>query len=300
MQDLANLKTLVAAASSGSFAKAAKRLGISPAMVGRRIQALEEEYGVKLIERTTRSQHLTEVGAQFLEKAARIIDELEALEDLSRPNAGTVSGRVRVTAPITLGIKHFSAISARLTAEHPALSIELYLSDRTVDLIADGYDLALRIGSLKSSSLIARRVGSYRFTCCCAPSYLARIPAPRHPEELGNHRCILNLNLVPRDLWPFETEQGEKFTVQVQGNLEIDNGDALRMAALAGAGIIYTPIDLVADDLAAGRLIEVLADWRKLVLPVHTVHPSRQFVPAKVTAVVEAIAKGLQGTASAI
>jgi DNA-binding transcriptional LysR family regulator len=269
-------------------------------MVGRRIQMLEEEYGVKLIERTTRSQHLTEVGSQFLQKANRIIDELEELEDLARPNAGMISGRVRVTAPITLGIKHFAAISARLTKDYPALSIELYLSDRQVDLIGEGYDLAIRIGSLKSSSLIARRVGSYRFVCCCAPSYLEKFKAPQHPGDLRDTPCILNLNLVPRDLWPFETPDGEKFTVQVHGNLEIDNGDALRMAALAGAGIIYTPIDLVADDLAAGRLIEVLGDWGKLVLPVHTVHPSRRFVPGKIGAVIEAIAKGLQGTASAV
>ncbi|MBB3912830.1 LysR family transcriptional regulator [Rhizobium fabae] len=295
MPDLLNLQTLIAAATSGSFAGAAKRLGISPAMVGRRIQALEQEYGVKLIERTTRTQRLTEIGSRFLVKASRIIDELEELNDISRPDAEALSGRLRVSAPTTLGIKRLAPAMAELAERHPALSVELNLSDRNVDLVAEGYDLAIRIGELKPSSLIARRVGSYHFVCCASPAYFERFAAPERPEDLRLGRCILNLNLVPRDEWPFETEDGESFTVAVRGNIEIDNGEALRTAALAGAGIIYIPVDLVAEDIADGRLVEVLSGWRKLVLPIHAVHPSRRFVPGRIGAVIDAIARGLRG-----
>jgi DNA-binding transcriptional LysR family regulator len=294
MPDLLNLQTLIAAATSGSFAGAAKRLGISPAMVGRRIQALEQEYGVKLIERTTRTQRLTEVGSRFLVKANRIIDELEELNEISRPDAEAMSGRLRLSAPTTLGIKRLAPVMAELAERHPALSVELNLSDRNVDLVAEGYDLAIRIGELKPSSLIARRVGSYHFVCCASPAYLDRFSVPEKPEDLRLGRCILNLNLVPRDEWPFETEAGESFTVGVRGNIEIDNGEALRTAALAGAGVIYVPVDLVAEDIADGRLVEVLAGWRKLVLPIHAIHPSRRFVPGRIGAIIDAIARGLR------
>ncbi len=294
MPDLRDLETFVAAASTGSFAAAARRLSISPAMVGRRIQALEEDYGAKLIERTTRRQRLTDIGARFLEQASQVIEDMEGLAEITRPDAGDLSGRLRVSGPTTLGIKRLAPLVATLATEHPSLSIELNLSDRSVDLVGEGYDLAIRIGNLKPSSMIARRIGDYGFVCCASPDFVRRHGVPRTPQALVDFRCVLNLNIVPRNRWPFLERGGETFTVDVHGNVEIDNGEALRMATLQGAGIAYAPTELVADDLATGTLVEVLGNWRKLSLPIHAVYPSRRFAPKRLTAVIDACARALR------
>jgi DNA-binding transcriptional LysR family regulator len=295
MTDLSDLETFVAAANTGSFAAIARRMSISPAMVGRRIQALEERYGAKLIERTTRSHRLTPLGEQFLEKAVQIIESVSELDELAQPSDTRLSGRIRLTAPTTLGIKHLARIISHMSARHPDVVIEMSLSDRSVDLITGGFDLAVRIGELQSTSLIARRVGTYRFVCCASPVYLKHHGTPQTPHDLTHSRCVLNLNLVPRSRWPFQDEKGVKFFVDVSGNIEIDNGEAQRSAALAGAGIIFSPRDLVEDDLRQGTLVEVLKQWNTFTLLIHTVHPSRRFVPRRVNALIEAVAEGLRG-----
>jgi DNA-binding transcriptional LysR family regulator len=295
MADFTDLQTFVAVAHSGSFAGAARRLALSPAMVGRRIQALEERYGAKLIERTTRSLRLTGLGLQFLAKAEQIIEATEELGELTRPEAVQLSGRIRLTAPTTLGIKRLPQIIAQMAERHPDVTFEMNLSDRRVDLISEGFDLAVRIGNLRPSSMIARRIGTYRFVCCAAPSYLERHGTPATPDELVNARCVLNLNLTPRNRWPFQDAEGTLFTVEVGGGIEIDSGEAQRAAALAGAGILYSPVDLVEDDLRNGTLVRVLADWPTMTLPIHTVHPSRRLLPRRVSMLVEAFAEGLRG-----
>jgi DNA-binding transcriptional LysR family regulator len=292
--DFSDLATFVAAARAGSFAGAARVLGISPAMVGRRIQALEEQYAARLIERTTRTQKLTETGERFLEHAAALLEAAEELSELTRPSGGQLSGRIRLSAPTTLGIKRLPGIIAAFSAEHPQVTFEMKLTDRRVDLVSEGYDLAVRIGQLAGASLIVRRVGTYRFVCCASPSYLGRHGAPTGLTDLRQARCILNLNLRPRNRWPFEDENGRIFKVTVNGAVEIDNGEAQREAALGGAGIVYLPLDLVGDDIAAGRLVQVLQDWRTVSLPIQTVHASRSLVPARVGRFIEAIAKGLR------
>ncbi|MBC7799574.1 MAG: LysR family transcriptional regulator [Gemmatimonadaceae bacterium] len=294
MAVLSDLETFVAVAGSRSFAAAARRLALSPAMVGRRIQSLEERYGAKLIERTTRSHRLTGTGQRFLAKANEILETVEELGELARPDDVALSGRIRISGPTTFGITRLAEIIARLSETHPALAIELNLSDRNVDLVGEGFDLAVRIGELASTAMIARRVGSYFFVCCASPSYLDIQGAPKTPADLERFRCILNLNLVPRDRWPFHDESGARFTVEVRGNLEIDNGEALRTAALAGAGIIYAPHDLVSVELRDGTLVQILEGWPTMTLPIHTVHPSRRLVPRRVKALIEVIAEELR------
>ena len=289
------LATLVAVAGSASFAAAARRLSLSPAMVGRRIQALEDRYGAKLIERTTRSHRLTPVGRRALDKATEIVRAVEELDELARVDARELSGRVRMSAPTTLGIRRIAAIVAAMSAEHPDLVVELGLGDERVDLVSAGIDLAVRIGELPSSSLVARQVGSYGFVCCAAPAHLAREGTPSTPHELGAARCVLNLNLVPRERWPFHDAAGERFTVEVRGTLKIDKSTTARRSARPRwPGIIYAPRELVADDLAASVLVDVLPEWRTIELPIHIVHPSRTMVPRRVSAVIDALAAGLR------
>lgn len=288
MADLDELRTLIAAARTGSFARAARQLNVSPALVGRRIAALEQRYRIKLIERTTRAQRLTEPGRQFLERAEAVIAASEALDESIATEA--LSGRIRLSAPTTLGIRRLPAIIAPFTAAHPGIVFEMSLTDRRVDLVAEGFDLAVRIGNLPSSSMVARRVGTYHFVCCAAPEFLARHGTPRHPEELEWARCILNLNLIPRNRWAFVDPSGAELTVEVGGGIEIDNGEAQRAMAIGAAGVVYLPRDLVDEDLAAGRLVRLLPDWDLPTLPIHTVHPSRHLVPRRVTAFIDAVA----------
>lgn len=294
MAELSNLETFVAAVKSGSFAGAARLLSISPAMVGRRIQALEEHHGARLIERTTRAQRLTELGESFFAQAEAVLEAVAELEDLTRTEPGKLSGRIRATGPATLGVHRLAAIVARFCAENPEVTLELSLNDRRADLIAEGYDLAIRIGELQASTMIARRVGTYRLLCVAAPAYAKAHGLPATPAELAGHRCILNLNMSPRGRWPFIGPGGAAVVAEVEGGLQIDNGEAQLVAALNGAGIVYLPLDLVADHVAAGRLLQVLPHWGTMALPIHLVYPSRRLVPRRLSAFMEAMARGLK------
>lgn len=292
MAELDELRTFIAAARIGSFARAARQLNLSPAMVGRRIQGLEQRYGATLIERTTRSQRLTEAGQAFLRRAEAVIEATEALGDWGE--GGALSGRLRLSAPTTLGIRRLPPIIARFAAANPGVIFEMSLANRRVDLVAEGYDMAVRIGDLPSSSLVARRIGTYRFVCCAAPEFLARHGAVQHPTDLARCRCVLNLNIVPRNRWSF-IAAGKTLTVDVAGGFEIDNDEAQRMLAIDGAGVVYLPRDLVEDDIAEGRLVPLLVDWQLPTMPIHTLHPSRHFVPRRVTAFIAALAEGFRG-----
>jgi len=289
-----NLETFVAAVRAGSFAGAARQLGLSPAMVGRRIQALEERYGTRLIERTTRAQRLTALGESFYAQAEQVLDATVGLDELTKAAPGRLEGRVRLTGPATLGIHRLATVVAEFCETHPGVTVEMSLNDRRADLIAEGFDFAVRIGTLQASAMIARTIGTYRLLVCAAPAYLAAHPAPAHPDDLVGHRCLLNLNMVPRGRWPFVGPDGETVVAEVNGQLQIDNGEAQRAAALAGAGIVYLPVDLAGADIEAGRLVRILPDWGTLTLPIHLVYPSRRLVPRRVTALMDAIALALK------
>jgi DNA-binding transcriptional LysR family regulator len=289
MADFDELQTFVIAARLGSFAKAARQLNLSPAMVGRRIQALERQYRLKLIERTTRSQRLTDEGRLFLERAEAVLEAADALSEAGE--TGVLGGRIRLTAPTTLGARRLPPIIARFTDDHPGVIFEMSLSDRRVDMVTEGFDLAIRVGELPASSLIARRIGIYRFALVASPGFIARHGAPTEPGDLTQYRCIINLNLVPRNRWIFVDPQGERTTVEVSGVIEVDSGEAQRRLAMDGAGIAYLPVNLVEDDIAAGGLVSLLPGRSLLTLPIHTVHPSRHLVPRRVRAFIDAVAE---------
>ena len=298
MAELINLETFVTAVRAGSFAAAARLLSISPAMVGRRIQALEEEHGARLIERTTRAQRLTELGESFFAQAEAVLDAVAELDELTRSEPGKLTGRIRATGPATLGIHRLAAIVARFCEANPEVTVELSLNDRRADLIAEGFDLAIRVGELQASSMIARHVGIYRLMCVAAPDYLLAHGTPATPEDLKHHRCILNLNMSPRGRWPFfgpgGAGVGVSVVAEVEGGLQIDNGEAQLVAALAGAGIVYLPVDLVSAPLADGRLVHLLPHWQTMTLPIHIIYPSRRLVPRRIRAFIDAIAAGLR------
>lgn len=294
MIDLESLETFATAVRTGSFAAAARVLGVTPAMVGRRIQALETSYGARLIERTTRAQRLTEAGEAFLARAEAVLDAARELDDSMRSTPGLLEGRIRMTGPATLGVFSLAAIAARFQAAHPAVTVEMVLTDRRMDLISEGFDFAVRVGELQNSTMIARQIGTYRLVLCATPAFLAEHGTPRTPGELSGARCLLNLNMSPRNRWPF-TRDGRREVAEVTGGLQIDNGEALRAALLADAGIAYMPTELVSGDLATGRLVRLLPDWQTLTLPIQLLHPSRR-VTRRVAALMDAIAEGVRRT----
>lgn len=294
MVDLESLETFATAVRTGSFAAAARVLGVTPAMVGRRIQALETSYGARLIERTTRAQRLTESGEAFLVRAEAVLDAARELEDSMRSSPGLLEGRIRMTGPATLGVFSLAAIAARFQAANPAVTLEMMLSDQRVDLISGGYDFAVRIGELQNSTMIARQVGTYRLLLVASPGFLELHGTPTTPGEVAASRCLLNLNMSPRNRWPF-LKDGRREVAEVQGGLQIDNGEALRAALIADAGIGYMPTELVAADVAAGRLVQLLPDWQTLTLPIQLVHPSRR-VTRRVAVLMETIAAELRRT----
>lgn len=294
MVDLESLETFATAVRTGSFAAAARVLGLTPAMVGRRIQALETSYGARLIERTTRAQRLTESGEAFLARAEAVLDAARDLDDSMRSSPGLLEGRIRMTGPATLGVFCLAAIAARFQAAHPAVTVEMVLTDRRMDLVSEGFDFSVRVGELQNSAMIARHVGTYGLTLVASPTHIERHGMPRNPAELGKAHCLINLNMSPRNRWPF-SRGGKREVAEVQGGLQIDNGEALRAALLEHAGIAYMPVDLVADDLASGRLVRVLADWDTMTLPIHLLHPSRR-VTRRVAVLMETIAAELRRT----
>jgi DNA-binding transcriptional LysR family regulator len=294
MARISNLETFVAAVRAGSFARAARQLGVSPAIVGRRIEALETEYGSRLIERSTRSQRLTEFGEAFLGRAEAVLDASAELGELAKTKPGQLSGRIRVTGPATLGIFRLAAATAEFCAANPEVTVEMSLNDRRADIIAEGFDLAIRIGELQPSAMVARRIGTYRFKVVASPTYVAAHGHPSHPRELPAHRCLINLNMTPRNRWPFFAPDGTPEIAEVDGTLQIDNGEALHAAALAGAGIGYAPDHVVVGALTEGRLVEVLPDWKKMTLPIHLLHPSRRLVPRRLRAYMDAIAEAVR------
>ena len=292
MQELAELETFAVTARLGSFAAAAQQLGISATMVGRRIQNLEARHGARLLERTTRAHKLTVFGGQFLEQSIRILDELAVLDELSSPDA-TLKGALRISAPTTLGVTTLAPAIAEFVRAHPALSVELSLSNRRVDLVAEGYDLAIRVGDLPSSTLVSRRIGTYRLICCASPLWLAVYGEPQTPMDLAKGGCIVNSNFSPPDVWHFVGPAGEDIAAKVSGSLQLDNDEAQRNIAKQGDGIAHLPLDLVRSDLKDGSLVQLLKNYGTDTMPIHAVYPSRRLLPKRVTAAIDAITTAL-------
>ncbi|MFK4810129.1 LysR substrate-binding domain-containing protein [Devosia sp. ZW T5_3] len=299
MQELAELETFVATARLGSFAAAAQQLGISATMVGRRIQNLEDRYGARLLERTTRVHKLTMFGTQFLQQSIRILDELAVLDELSSP-AAALKGSLRISAPTTLGVTTLGPAISEFAKAHPALSVELSLSNRRVDLVAEGYDLAIRVGDLPSSTLVSRRIGTYRLICCAAPSWLALHGRPAAPMDLAKGGCIVNSNFNPPDVWHFTGAKGEAIAARISGALQLDSDEAQRIIARQGGGIAYLPADLVRPDLQDGSLVQLLEDFGTDSMPIHAIYPSRRLLPRRVGAAIDAIATALSRSDFAI
>ncbi|GAA5232549.1 LysR family transcriptional regulator [Verticiella sediminum] len=290
---LDDLQIFVSTIEHRSFTAAAEALGLSKQYVSRRIGALEDELGVRLLNRTTRRLQATDLGMALYERAQSILAAVHETEEMLCSHSATVRGALRVSAPVTFGTLHLGPLVPRFMQMHPHVEVTLDLSDRHIDLIAEGYDMALRGGILADSSLVARRLALVCMEVVAAPSYLAQRPAPGHPDELGQHECLLYGQGGPVE-WLFKID-GKPARVAVKGRLHTNNGEIVRDAALAGMGIACLPDFIIAQAVADGRLIHLLEPFQPPIAGVHAVYPKHRQPSRAVQAFTDFLRQELSG-----
>lgn len=277
-----------------SFSGAADAIGLSKATVSKAITRLEAQLGTSLFHRTSRRLALTESGRALADHAQRILAEARGAEEAAHDGAAALAGRVRVSAPMSYGLAHVAPLLARFLADHDRIEIDLNLSDAITDIVAEGYDIALRIGSLPDSSLRARRLGPVDMHIVAAPSYLARRGCPTHAGQLGEHRLLGYTNITgPLHL---RGPAGAEVAVRVAGPLNINSGEALLPALRAGLGIAILPDFIIGPDLAAGTVEPILTDWRGTPIALHLMTPPGTLRPARVEALIRFLTDEIRRT----
>ena len=286
--DLVALKAFVTVVEAGSFNRAAGQLEASTAAVSRRVSGLENALSVKLLNRTTRQIDLTEAGKQFYEDVLNIFHSLEEAEERIQTGRENIKGNLRVAAPLSFGIQRIAPILPGFMRRYPELRVQLQLEDRFSDLVSEGIDIAIRIGTLKDSSLIATRIASIPRVFCASPDYLSRRGEPQKPNDLTGHACLHYSLLSTREEWSFSEEHANK-EIEITGPLSTNNGEVLREAAIQGMGVTLLPTFIVEDVLKDGRLTEILRQYCPKPFGLYAVRQSRQFTPARIRLLIEYI-----------
>ena len=288
MDRLKAIECLVSAVECGTLSKAAEKLQISVAAVSRGVSELESHLGIRLLQRTSRRLVLTEGGNHFYQRGKQLLLDLEEAEAEASQTIAQPTGTLKVNVPVTFGIQHLAPLWPDFLQRYPELRLELSLSDQKVDVLEAGYDLVVRIAALPDSSLIARRIATTHSLLCAAPSYLARVGLPNHPDELSQMQAIGYSYARQRDEWNFQhIHSGQTARVTVPTHMQVNNGDTIRLAALSGMGVILQPSFLVGDDLKAGRLVQLLPEWQGPTYGVYALYPSRKHLSAKVRVLVD-------------
>lgn len=279
--EIEELRTFVEVADAGGVSPAARRMGVSKSIVSRRLSRLEQDLGVQLLARTTRGAALTEAGATFRDYAARIVAEVDTAKETILP-AGDLQGRLRVAAPLSFGPTHFAPVLADMARLHPRLHIHSCYTDRFVDLIAEGYDCAIRVGHLSDSTMLARRVGWTAARYVASPAYVARHGAPETPDEFVTHEAVMQGS----ETW-LAMDGDRTITMRPQGRFKADNAIALVAAALAGIGLAGVPEDLIREHLASGALVPVMPRYPPPELGIYVVRPPGQHPSRKIRVLTE-------------
>ncbi len=283
----------------GSFAKAADRLGISTSACSRHVAELEGHLDTRLLNRTTRRLSLTESGQAYYERCVQLLTDLADAESAAALSAERPRGTLKVTCGISFGLRHVAPLVGAFAARHAEVKFDVQLSDRFVDLVEEGFDLALRIGESPTQNLVARKLGEMRLVPCAAPVYLRERGAPRTPAELAQHACLTYEYLPVRGTWRFYDRAGAEHSVRVAGPVHSNNGDLLVAAAVEGIGIAMEPDFIAAPDLAAGRLVRVLPGYVVPPAGIYAVYPSRRHLSAKVRAFIDFLAERFGAAAKA-
>jgi DNA-binding transcriptional LysR family regulator len=287
MDRLGAIQVFAQVVESGSFAKAADRLGLSTSATSRHVAELEAHLQTRLLNRTTRRVSLTESGRAFYERAVQLLADLEEAEQEAARAAVVPRGTIRLTSAVNFGVRHLAPAIAEFLARHAEVRFDVSLSDRVIDLIEEGFDLAVRVGTPGSENVVARKLGETRLVPCASPQYLSAHPAPKKPEDLSTHNCFTYEYVTPRNVWRFRDANGAERAVRIAGTLHSNNGDLLAEVAARGCGIVFEPAFIVGPEVRAGRLVPLLQEFAPLPVPIYAVYPSRKHLSAKVRTFVE-------------
>lgn len=278
-----------------SFSGAARKLGMSKSAVSKHVTKLEDNLGIRLLNRTTRRLSLTDAGSTFYQHCARVVEEIETAEHALTDLRGTPRGTLRISAPLTFGQMYLPQLVTEFMEMYPGLHVDIHLADHMVDLVADGIDMAIRITRLKDSSLIARKLADYTGHVVAAPSYLAKYGEPKTPLELTQHKTIVYTNITSPNIWDFEGPEGP-VTVRVDPVMSCNNGEFTSIAAIRGLGIAREPEFIVAEALSEGRLVRILKDYDPLNNGgIYAVYPERRHLPSKVRVFIDFLVEKFRG-----
>ncbi|MEM9470885.1 MAG: LysR family transcriptional regulator [Pseudomonadota bacterium] len=280
------MKALVTAVDEGGFAAAGRKLGLSRVQVSRLVTALEDHLGAQLLVRTTRTMALTEAGQVFVERARVLVDDMAEAEAAAGDLTGELKGLLQINAPMTFGVSHIAPAVNDFMRQHPDITVSLNVNDRFVDPYEEGFDITLRIGDLQPSSLIARKICPIRRLMCASPAYLENRGRPRTPADLADHAILHYGHLGNEMHWPLRG-LGNSNRLAVSPVLCSNNGDVLKLASLAGQGIVLLPAFIAADELASGALVPVLEGFEPAPIALHAIYPPDRYRPAKTRAFVD-------------
>src|SRR5258705_12072044 len=280
MDRFAAIQVFAQVVASGSFAKAADRLGLSTSAASRQVAELEAHLQTRLLNRTTRRVSLTESGRAFYERAVQLIADLEEAEQEASRAAVVPRGTVKLTTAVNFGVRHVAPAIAAFLAAHPGVRFDVSLSDRIVDLVEEGFDLAVRTGAPGSDNVVSRKLGETRLVPCASPAYLKAHGAPQVPEDLARHNCLSYEYVAPRGVWSFRDAAGAERNVRVGGSLHANNGDLLAEVAAQGAGIVFEAAFIVGPEVRAGRLVPLLQEFVSAPMPIYAVYPSCKHLSA--------------------
>ena len=289
------MRAFVAVVDAGSFVGAAERLQISKAVVSRLVAELEEHLGVRLLHRTTRRLSLTPEGDTFVGRCRSVLFELQEAEDDVSHRSAQARGLLRVNVPVSYGLSHLATLWPGFMQKYPEVTLDVTLSDRVVDLVEEGYDLAVRIGKLESSTLVSRQLSRTRMVLCASPAYIRAHSTPKTPGDLIHHRILAYSLLSSGDHWFFFNAKDAKRreSVRIEPVMRTNNGDTCRAAALQDQGVVLQPDFLIGNDIRAGHLVELMPEWQAVELGIFAVYPSRRYLSAKVRLLVEYLAEHL-------
>ena len=294
MDRLACIKSFVRTVETGSFSAVAKETQTTQPTISKQIAALEKYLDVQLLTRSTRKLQLTEAGTQFYTHCQEILDTVAAAE-ASVGKRQQPSGTLRIYCPITFGQIMIMPHLKAFLAQYPQIEVDLRMSDRIVNVVEEGVDLAIRIGTYKDTSLIAERIGTTRLVPVAATSYLQQVDEPKTPQDLVDHNCIVYTRPETPNEWEFQNPSGSSVVVKVRGNVRVDNSVAIRQAVLSGLGIVLAPIWLVGDELTTGKLKMLLPNYLTNPMPIYAVYRRGRFKPAKVSCFIEYLAAEFKG-----
>ena len=295
MDRLTEMEAFVQVVDHGGFTDAARKMGLSKSAVSKHVSALEARLAVRLLNRTTRRVSPTEVGLAYYDRARSVLDGATEADRMVTAMQATPKGPLKVSAPVNFGIKQVSPAVARFLCDYPEVDINMVLDDRFVELVAEGFDVAIRIGTLADSSLKARKLAVARGVVAASPAYLAAMGTPQTIDDLSEHRLLHYSQLSSGNFWRLRAPSGEERQIRVGGRLTVNNGEALLKAAEAGLGISQIPSFMLGDALAAGRLVEVLADRPPDLLGIYAVYPQGRFPQPKLRAFVDFLAEHFRG-----